>query len=77
MTTELLQFVSEPQWRRSVSARLGEPALLPTTTVAAINTDYPAADWEGCIVYVSDGAANKFAAISNGTAWYYLQGTAV
>lgn len=29
------------------------------------------------LIFLSDGAANKFVAVSNGTAWYYLEGTAV
>ena len=29
------------------------------------------------LAFVSNGAANKFVAVSNGVAWYYLQGTAV
>ena len=29
------------------------------------------------LAFVSDGADNKFVAVSNGTAFYYLEGTAV
>lgn len=36
-----------------------------------------AGEYEGVIVYVSNGASNKYAVISNGSAWYYLEGTAV
>lgn len=39
---------------------------------AAMASLYP---WK--LAIVSDGAANKFLAISNGTAFYYVQGTAV
>ena len=36
-----------------------------------------AANFPWRLAIVSDGAANKFIAISNGTAFYYLEGTAV
>lgn len=36
-----------------------------------------ASDHAGAIVYVSDGANNKYLAISNGTNWYYADGTRV
>ncbi|MDX2224593.1 MAG: hypothetical protein SFV21_17710 [Rhodospirillaceae bacterium] len=29
------------------------------------------------LIAVSDGASNRFAAVSNGSAWYYLDGTLV
>lgn len=29
------------------------------------------------LIFLSDGALNKFVAVSNGVAWYYLEGTAV
>lgn len=49
---------------------------LPVFTVATLPT---ATDrkWLWRPVAVSDGAGNKFVAISNGTAWRYLEGTAV
>lgn len=40
-----------------------------TTGLAALNP------WK--LAVVTDGAANKYLAISNGTAFYYVQGTAV
>jgi len=39
---------------------------------AAMATLFP---WK--LVFVSNGAGNKFVAVSNGTAFYYLEGTAV
>jgi hypothetical protein len=49
---------------------------LPIFTVATI----PSATnkkWLWRPVVVTDGAGNKWVAISNGTAWRYLEGTAV
>ena len=77
MTTIPDQFSQDKQWRRMVSARLGEPVAQPQTTLAALATDYPAADWAFCTVALTDGAASKFLVISNGTAWYYMDGSAV
>jgi hypothetical protein len=36
-----------------------------------------AADHPFALIALSDGVGNKHAAISNGSAWYYLDGTAV
>lgn len=36
-----------------------------------------AADYPWKLIFLSDGAGNKFVAVSNGTAWHYLEGTAV
>jgi hypothetical protein len=36
-----------------------------------------AADYPFALIALSDGTANKHVAISNGTAWYYLDGSAV
>ena len=46
--------------------------LLVADLTAALAAKYP---WRKAIV--SDGAGNKYEAISNGTAFYYLEGTAV
>lgn len=77
MTTTINEVCAEWQFRGQVIARFGEPVKLPSATVASIATDYPAADWPGTLVYLSDGAGSKFAAVSNGVAWYYLTGVAV
>lgn len=77
MTTEVPEVGPEWKFRTSVIARFSEPVLMPTATVATVNTLYPAADWPGCSVYLSDGASNKFIAISNGSAWRYADGSAV
>ena len=74
--------VSAPPWAqdfaRSIDGALqhqiGPFVSLRPFTVA----DKPAAasfPWK--LIFLSDGAANKFVAVSNGTAWYYLEGTAV
>lgn len=39
---------------------------------AGMATQFP---WK--LAFVSNGAGNKFVAVSNGTAFYYLEGTAV
>jgi len=45
-------------------------------TVSQLTAAFAAANpWRMAIV--KDGAANKFVAISNGTAFYYLEGSAV
>lgn len=51
---------------------------LPDYTLAQIAAGTPSASNNPhSLIYVSDGAGNKFVAVSNGTAWYYLTGTAV
>jgi|GEM_PF-2745622 hypothetical protein len=49
---------------------------LPVYTVATLPTPTDK-KWLWRQIAVSDGAGNKFVAVCNGTAWYYLQGTAV
>lgn len=56
------------------SEAMQNPLPLATFTIAS----KPAASsWTGAIIYVSDGAANKKLAISDGTVWRYPDGTAV
>ncbi|MDX2143022.1 MAG: hypothetical protein SFV19_06685 [Rhodospirillaceae bacterium] len=55
-------------------ARLRGPMSLTVYSKTALPT---AADYPFALVAVSDGAGGKYAAVSNGTAWYYLDGTAV
>ena len=43
-------------------------------TVATVPS---ASKWPWRLIILSDGAANKYVAISNGTAWHYMEGTAV
>lgn len=51
---------------------------LPDYTLAQIAAGTPSASKNPrSLIYVSDGAGNKFVAVSNGTAWYYLTGVAV
>ena len=50
------------------------PLRLPLFTTTTLP---PAATYDYCLAAVSDGASNKFLVISNGTAWYYAEGTAV
>jgi hypothetical protein len=50
----------------------------PLALTAYSKTALPsAADYPFALIAVSDGAGNRFAAVSNGSAWYYLDGTAV
>jgi hypothetical protein len=50
------------------------PISLTAYTVAALPD---AADYPFALIAVRDGAGHKHAAISDGTAWYYLDGSAV
>jgi hypothetical protein len=59
---------------QAVQTQIGPFVSLRPFTVA----DKPAAakfPWK--LIFLSDGAANKFVVVSNGTAWYYIEGTAV
>lgn len=49
------------------------PFVLPEFTVATM----PVGQAEGTIVYVSDGASNKYIAIFDGTNWRYADGAVV
>jgi hypothetical protein len=51
-----------------------QPRPLPKTTLAELPD---ATTHEGCRFYVSDGAGDKYEVISNGTAWFYQEGTPV
>ncbi len=75
--TDILIYVSDTQFRTSVKNRFAEPVILPTTTVSAIGTDYPAASWTRGMVYVSDGTSNKRLAVSDGTQWRWPDGNIV
>lgn len=78
MTQEIdIYGVGDIQFRKEVNARFAEPVKLPTSAVADLATDYPPEDWEGCAVYLSDGASDQYMAVSNGTAWFYPDGTPV
>lgn len=51
-----------------------EPVKLPSYTVAGV----PAASlWTGCLIYVSDGTANKRLAVSDGTNWRFPDGNII
>lgn len=73
---------SAPDWARRfakdveayVTQKLSEPRPLPTFTVA---NKPPANLFRGCAIWLSDSAGNRQQAISNGSAWYYMDGTAV
>lgn len=46
------------------------PFRLISKTVAELAADYPAASWNGAVVYCSNGAAGSpCLAVSNGTSW--------
>lgn len=77
MTTPINIFVGEQQFRQTVQLRFAEPVALPQTTKAALASAYPASSWSFCTVAITDGTSNKFLAISNGVAWYYMDGTLV
>ena len=50
------------------------PKPLPKYTITTLP---PASANEGVPLYVTNGAGNRYLVISNGTAWYYGDGTAV
>lgn len=77
MTTPIDIFSGEQQFRLQVQLRFAEPVAQPQTTKAALASAYPASSWAFCTVAVTDGTSNKFLAISNGVAWYYMDGTLV
>ena len=77
MTTPIDVYVTDRQFRLTVQLRFAEPVLQPQTTRAAIASAYPAASWPFCTVAVTDGSSNKYLAVSNGSAWYYMDGSAV
>jgi hypothetical protein len=74
--------VSAPLWAQdfaraidqAVQSQLGPFVSLTPFTVA---NKPAAANFPWKLIFLSDGAANKFVAVSNGTAWYYLEGSAV
>ena len=55
---------------------MGYPLPLKASTVAGLSV-YPAADWTGALLYVSDGTGNKRLAISDGTSWRFPDGNVV
>lgn len=55
-------------------AQLGAFVSMAPYTVAA-KPDATLFAWK--LIFLSDGAGNKFVAVSDGTAWYYLEGTPV
>jgi len=57
-----------------IERRLAAPRPLPEFTVTTLP---PANQYAGCAAWVTDGAADKYVVISNGTAWFYAEGTAV
>lgn len=77
MTTAVDIYVGDRQFRDQVQTRLSEPVKLPETTVADLTTDYPAADWLACLIYVSDGTGNKRLGVSDGTNWRFPDGNVV
>lgn len=70
------QFAVVTQWRAMVVARFDEPQTQPVSTVASINTDYPATDWPNATMVVSDGTSGKLV-VSVGGIWEYMDGTPV
>lgn len=78
----VLSFRATPSWYetdktatlQAIARMIYMPKPLPKYTILTLP---PAAQHEGTPLYVSNGAGNRFIAISNGTAWYYADGTAV
>lgn len=56
------------------AVQAGSPLQLPSFTVATLPA---AASYPRCMIYVSDGAANKRLAISDGTSWRWPDGAVV
>jgi hypothetical protein len=55
-------------------AQLQQPQALPRYTIATLPNAKP---YDGVLVYVTDGAANKKVAVSDGIRFRYMDGTAV
>ena len=71
-----------PQWAQDFAVAVGrtlEEALTRPLEIFTLTTLPSATDkrWLWRPIVITNGAANKFIAISNGTAWYYTEGTAV
>jgi hypothetical protein len=77
MPTEIIIVSGETQFREAVALRFSEPVKLPQSTASAIASLYPASAWAFCAVAVIDGTSNKYLAVSNGSAWYYMDGSPV
>ena len=56
------------------AVQAGSPLQLPAYTVATLP---PAATYPRCMIYVSDGTANKRFAVSDGTSWRWPDGAVV
>jgi hypothetical protein len=56
------------------AVQAGSPLQLPPFTVATLP---PAASYPRCLIFVSDGAANRRLAISDGAAWRWPDGAVV
>ena len=57
----------------AIESAISQPRPLPTFKVA---TKPAASKFRGCAIWLSDSAGNRQIAVSNGTAWYYADGTA-
>jgi len=74
LTTPIDIFAGEQQFRLQVQTRFAEPVKLPTATTANVDTLYPPADWQWCMVAITNGTSNRHIAISDGTNWRYSNG---
>lgn len=77
MTTAINIIVSEPQFRREVQLRFAEPVKLATSTAASASANYPPATYPFSLIAITNASGNKFLAVSNASAWFYVDGTPV
>lgn len=74
---------SAPFWAQQMERQINQdvlqaslgPFMSRTPFTAASMPDATQNAWK--LAFVSDGAGDKFVAVSNGVAWYYLEGTPV
>jgi hypothetical protein len=76
MTSARLQSNNIEDIQNYVQDEISAPVRLPRFTAAEL-VQVPAARYPYRLVAVTDGAGNRWAAMSNGTTWRYLDGTSV
>ena len=73
---------SAPQWAQVLARNIDKAIDANLVTFVrklpyTVATVPSAASYPWKMIFLSDGAGSKFVAVSNGSAWYYLEGTAV